>query len=218
MKRLAHAAVLTLLATLTLSGCIRYNVDMTLSENNTASGNIVIAVQKGVGEQMGVANDHEALAQLFGEPPFGAEFTPKEYADGDWVGQSYTFDDVPITELADLVALQGLLVDGAAVFADPARRTAAGRSWRVADLTPSWEFVTGLLRGRTGCIKAAPGLPTVAIPDGVATTWVSHRGDLVEASLWSGPWSAGSRTAVLLPSGQVLLFGGLWAAYAFWWH
>jgi SAM-dependent methyltransferase len=99
---------------------------------------------------------------------------------------------------------EDLLVDGAAVFADPARRTSAGRSWRVADLTPPWEFVTGLLRGRLGCIKAAPGLPTNAIPDGVATTWVSHRGDLVEASLWSSPWPAGSRTAVLLPSGQEL--------------
>lgn len=103
---------------------------------------------------------------------------------------------------------EDLLGDGAAVFADPARRTPAGRSWRMADLTPSWEFVTGLLRGRTGCIKAAPGLPTSAIPDGVATTWVSHRGDLVEASLWSGPWPAGSRTAVLLPSGQELGVGG----------
>lgn len=98
----------------------------------------------------------------------------------------------------------GLLADGAAVFADPARRTASGRTWRVADVTPSWEFVTGLLPGRVGCIKAAPGIPSNVIPDGVATTWVSHRGDLVEASLWSGPWRAGSRTAVLLPSGKEL--------------
>ena len=98
----------------------------------------------------------------------------------------------------------GLLADGAAVFADPARRTSSGRTWRVADLTPSWEFVTGLLVGRVGCIKAAPGLPSTALPDSVATTWVSHRGDLVEASLWSGPWAAGSRTAVLLPSGEEL--------------
>ena len=105
----------------------------------------------------------------------------------------------------DAVELAGdLLAGGAAVFADPARRTATGRTWRVADLTPPWAFVTGLLAGRTGCIKAAPGLPSGAIPDGVATTWVSHRGDLVEASLWSGPWPAGSRTAVLLPSGQEL--------------
>ena len=97
-----------------------------------------------------------------------------------------------------------LLAGGAAVFADPARRTTSGRTWRVADLTPSWDFVTGLLPGRIGCIKAAPGLPSNVIPDGVATTWVSHRGDLVEASLWSGPWPVGSRTAVLLPSGQEL--------------
>lgn len=105
----------------------------------------------------------------------------------------------------DAVELAGdLLAGGAAVFADPARRTASGRTWRVADLTPSWGFVTGVLPGRLGCIKAAPGLPSNAIPDRVATTWVSHRGDLVEASLWSGPWQAGSRTAVLLPSGQEL--------------
>lgn len=105
----------------------------------------------------------------------------------------------------DAVEVAGdLLADGAAVFADPARRTASGRTWRVADLTPSWDFVTGLLQGRLGCIKAAPGLPSNVIPDGIATTWVSHRGDLVEASLWSGPWAPGSRTAVLLPSGQEL--------------
>ncbi len=105
----------------------------------------------------------------------------------------------------DAVALAGdLLAGGAAVFADPARRTASGRTWRVADLTPPWDFATGLLDGRLGCIKAAPGLPSTVIPDGVATTWVSHRGDLVEASLWSGPWAAGSRTAVLLPSGEQL--------------
>nr|WP_300149594.1 class I SAM-dependent methyltransferase [Propionicimonas sp.] len=102
-------------------------------------------------------------------------------------------------ELAD-----DLLASGAAVFVDPARRTAAGRTWRVSDFSPPWEYATGLLAGRVGCVKAAPGLPSVVIPDAVATTWVSHRGDLVEASLWSGPWAAGSRTAVLLPSGAEL--------------
>lgn len=99
---------------------------------------------------------------------------------------------------------------GAAVFVDPARRTGAGRTWRVSDFSPPWEFVTRLLERRApgsstvGCVKAAPGLPSAFIPEGVATTWVSHRGDLVEASLWSGPWTAGARTAVLLPSGDEL--------------
>jgi hypothetical protein len=97
-----------------------------------------------------------------------------------------------------------LLGNGVAVFADPARRTGAGRTWRVADFSPPWEFVTQLLDGRVGCIKAAPGLPSSFLPDTVAITWVSHRGDLVETSLWSGPWPPGSRTAVLLPSGVTL--------------
>jgi SAM-dependent methyltransferase len=101
----------------------------------------------------------------------------------------------------------GLLAGGAAAFIDPARRTAAGRTWRVADFSPPWEFATGLLEGRVGAVKAAPGLPSVFIPGGVAGTWVSHRGDLVEASLWSGPWRPGSRTAVLLPAGAELEAG-----------
>jgi SAM-dependent methyltransferase len=105
-------------------------------------------------------------------------------------------------DAAELAA--GLLVDGAAVFADPARRTGAGRTWRVADFSPPWGFVTQLLDGRVGCIKAAPGIPSSFLPDTVATTWVSDHGDLVETSLWSGPWRPGSRTAVLLPSGVTL--------------
>ncbi len=89
---------------------------------------------------------------------------------------------------------------GAAVFIDPARRTAAGRTWRVADFSPSWDFAVGLLEGRFGCIKGAPGLPSALIPEGRGATWVSHRGDLVEVSIWS----SGSRQAVLLPAGHVL--------------
>ena len=112
MKRLARAVALALVTVVGLSGCIRYNVDMTLSPDNTASGTIVIAVQKGVGQQMGLASDQDALTQLFGESPFGPNFTPKEYKDGDWVGKSYTFSGVAITDLADLAALFTVVRDG----------------------------------------------------------------------------------------------------------
>ncbi|PFG17497.1 hypothetical protein ATK74_2070 [Propionicimonas paludicola] len=107
-------------------------------------------------------------------------------------------------DCADAVEVaEALLADADAVFLDPARRTSAGRTWRISDLSPSWEFATGLLAGRLGCIKAAPGLPSTAIPDGAGATWVSHCGDLVETSVWS--W--GSRVAVLLPDGLELASG-----------
>jgi hypothetical protein len=112
MKRLARAVALALVTAVALSGCIRYDVDMTLSSDNTASGTIVIAVQKGVGEQMGLTSDQDALTQLFGESPFGPNFTPKEYKDGDWVGKSFTFSGVAIDNLADLASIFTVTRDG----------------------------------------------------------------------------------------------------------
>lgn len=104
----------------------------------------------------------------------------------------------------DAVVLAADLLGAAdAVFLDPARRTARGRSWRVADVTPPWDWATGLLPGRLGCLKAGPGVEHADLPAQVATVWVQDHGDLVEAGLWSGQpdWEPGSRTVVLLPSG-----------------
>lgn len=87
----------------------------------------------------------------------------------------------------------------AGVFADPARRTASGRSWRVADLSPPWSFVTGLLDGtRAACVKLGPGVPLSLLPDDVAAEWVSDGGTVVECALWAGPGvTPGRRTAVV---------------------
>ena len=104
----------------------------------------------------------------------------------------------------DAVRLAGeLLRPGDAVFLDPARRTARGRTWRVADVTPPWEWATGMLAGWTGCLKAGPGIPHADLPEDLAIAWVSDHGDLVEAGLWSGQsdWAPGSRMVVLLPEG-----------------
>ena len=104
----------------------------------------------------------------------------------------------------DAVALAPELVQpGDAVFLDPARRTARGRTWRVADVTPPWEWATGMLAGRNGCLKAGPGISHADLPEDLATAWVSDRGDLVEAGLWSGQpgWLPGSRVVVQLPEG-----------------
>ncbi len=100
--------------------------------------------------------------------------------------------------------LMSRLDDRWVIFLDPSRRTARGRSWNVADFSPSWDFVLAVLAGRhPACIKLGPGLPKQLIPSGVESCWVSHRGDVVEAGLWRWPGQVtdghATSAAVLLP-------------------
>ncbi len=87
---------------------------------------------------------------------------------------------------------------GAGVFLDPARRGHRGRTWQMADFSPPWSLVVQHLSSpHFTCVKMGPGLPRELIPDDVRATWVSHRGDVVEASLWNDPGPA--RAAVVFP-------------------
>lgn len=91
-----------------------------------------------------------------------------------------------------------------AVWLDPARRDLAAnqRSRKMlsaSDFSPPLDFAVEQLRARPGGIKLAPGLPLELVPDDLEATWVSHRGDLVELSLWSvDPERMGQRFAVQL--------------------
>ncbi len=85
-------------------------------------------------------------------------------------------------------------------FADPARRSARGRSFDVDDWTPPWPFVEGLLR-RDACVKVAPGVPHALVPDGVEAEWVSDGGEVKEAALWSGRLATVRRRATVIGDG-----------------
>lgn len=96
------------------------------------------------------------------------------------------------------------------VFIDPARRTDAGRTWRVEQFTPPWQFVLDLLAGpHSTVVKLGPGVPRELLPDGIACDFVSHRGDVVEASLWQVPGAEPVQRAVLLPEGATLTSSGV---------
>jgi len=109
-----------------------------------------------------------------------------------------------IASAVEDVDLTDWLADpGTAIFLDPARRTGRGRSWHVGDLSPSWEFVTRVLDRARGpvVVKLGPGFPRQLLPEYADVTWVSHGGDLVETTLWSGPVTEGRREAVVLEPG-----------------
>ncbi|MCL2482778.1 MAG: SAM-dependent methyltransferase [Propionibacteriaceae bacterium] len=102
--------------------------------------------------------------------------------------------------IEDLDLTDWLADPSTAIFLDPSRRTVRGRSWDVADLSPSWEFVFSVITRSQGVVvvKLAPGFPRRLLPEDADVTWVSHRGDMVETTVWSSPASCGTRQAVVL--------------------
>ena len=105
----------------------------------------------------------------------------------------------------------GLAVDLAAegvdgVYADPARRTAAGRrSWEPSDWTPPLDALLAL-RDQVPAVglKLGPGLPHRLVPAEAAAQWVSVDGDVVEVGLWFGPLApeGPGRSALVLRGGH----------------
>lgn len=94
-----------------------------------------------------------------------------------------------------------------AVFVDPSRRSARGRVFDPEGYSPPLSWAVGAA-GRTRCaaLKAAPGIPHEAVPEGAAAEWVSDHGEVKEAVLWFGAGAAnGARIrATLLPGGHTL--------------
>ncbi|MER6943563.1 methyltransferase domain-containing protein [Nonomuraea sp. NPDC000554] len=103
------------------------------------------------------------------------------------------------------------------LFADPARRvvsgSARGRTFDPMAYSPPWPVVLDLLsRAARACLKVAPGIPYEFIPDGTEAEWVSYRGEVKEASLWTGEAATGLvRRATLLPGGHTLTATGVTA-------
>ncbi len=86
-----------------------------------------------------------------------------------------------------------------AVFVDPARRTARGRTFDVDAYSPPWSFVEEVLAGPVpAVVKVAPGVPHDRIPAGVEAEWVSVDGEVKEAALWSGHLARVARRATVI--------------------
>lgn len=85
-------------------------------------------------------------------------------------------------------------------YADPARRSARGRSFSPDDWNPPWALIEQLFT-RDSCVKVAPGIPHERIPEAVEGEWVSDQGEVKEAALWSGRLSTTRRRATVIGHG-----------------
>lgn len=102
MKKLLRGIALSVLAVVALSGCLKIEGSFTLHEDDTIDGTFIIAVQKGIGDSMGMS-DEDLLSQMTdgmsAEDLDGAMVTP--YEDEDWVGQQVAFEGQPIAEISE---------------------------------------------------------------------------------------------------------------------
>jgi len=143
----------------------------------------------------GIGGDLIAVAEA-GITCVGIDLDPIRVAVAEANLASFGFAGV--VSVADATTIDTSPFDVA--FADPARRTGAGRTFRVDDWTPPWSFVETLLR-RDSCVKVAPGIPHSLVPDGVEAEWVSDHGDVKEAALWSGGLASTQRRATVIGEG-----------------
>ena len=86
------------------------------------------------------------------------------------------------------------------VVADPARRSGRGRTFDPDAYVPPWSWVESLLT-RHAVVKVAPGIPHDRLPAGVEAEWVSFRGEVKEAALWSPHLATTSRRATVIQRG-----------------
>jgi hypothetical protein len=107
-----------------------------------------------------------------------------------------------VTEVMDGTQVAAAGFD--AVFVDPARRTARGRTFDPQAYSPplSWAL-TAARAAPYAAVKVAPGIPHEAVPADAEAEWVSDRGEVKEAALWFGT-VPGTARATLLPSGAAL--------------
>lgn len=89
-----------------------------------------------------------------------------------------------------------------AVFADPARRSGAGRNFNPAAYSPPLDqLLVHMAEARFAAVKLGPGISHEWIPEGAEAEWVSVDRDVVEACLWLGEAAEAKRRASLYKAG-----------------
>ncbi|MDO5495101.1 MAG: class I SAM-dependent methyltransferase, partial [bacterium] len=120
-----------------------------------------------------------------------------------------TFPDATVVHGDALEVASSVVGPDDGAYADPARRTGAGRTFDPAAYSPPLDAVLAI-RERTPAlgVKVAPGIGYEHLPADAHAQWVSVGGDVVEAGLWFGPLSPGGpgRSALVIgPHGHAEL-------------
>lgn len=94
MRKALAALVLALTVAMSLTGCLKVDAALTVSDRDTVNGKMVVAILKDVASQIPA----KSKVKTDGLYVAGNGITLSGYDDGAFVGTTYTFENVPIKD------------------------------------------------------------------------------------------------------------------------
>jgi hypothetical protein len=204
LRTIGRVAALAALAML-MSACLKLDIDLTLSSDDTVSGSVIFAMDKGLLDLAGQSFD-DLLAESAPIPEDLEGVTVEDYEDDEFVGQQFNFEAVPITEFADAGEGQLSIVREGDVF----------RVSGVLDLSAGLTGATGLsgfdpsqfLQGAELRVRVTfPGEVTEANGeiDGNSVTWTPVVGERTDLNATGSAVEGGGSSNLML----WLIIGGV---------
>ncbi len=196
MRTAGRIGILGLLAVL-MSACLKLDMNLQVSADNTVSGTIVFAIQKQILELAGGSVD-----DLLGEAPLPSDapgVTVTDYEDDTFAGKQFSFDSVPIEQFSGDTE-------------DELKITREGDVFHVSgtlDLSSALSGATGVsgfdpstfLQGAELKIQIAfPGEVTDSNGqvDGNTVTWVPEIGERLDIRATASAVEGGSSSSMIL--------------------
>jgi hypothetical protein len=101
VKRSAAVCALAVMAAVALTGCVKFDMDVTVNRDDTVSGTLVVAFDKAVLDRLGASSDP------LGEGAVQGVTSQKPYDDGTFQGTEYVYENTPLSEFNDTDADDG---------------------------------------------------------------------------------------------------------------
>lgn len=211
MKKTLALALTATLAVI-LSGCMRMHVNLTLEEDNKASGNMIFAISDEVAKQFDMAPEelfNSMLEQQGGESamaPEGATATP--YAQDGFTGTQWTFESKSLEDAATGQDLK--------IIRDGDDYVVSGEL-DMSDTGTDDELTAGMADSMDIEVSITfPGEVTEhnGDLDGKTVTWSPDAGEKLSIEARGGATAGGSSsvlTIVLIVLGVLIVAGILWA-------
>jgi len=189
-RRALALAATAAAAMLTLSGCITLDMGLSVQEDDTVDGTIVLAVDKKALELLGQdpeqAFEGSAPGDLFGGDLGGGEVQTEVYDQDGKYGQKYTFADVPLATFSGSTEADGdtlsirregefFVLDGTLDLSDAAA-AAGGETGAPDELT---QQILDSLDFRVAVTFPGEVVETNGELDGTTVTWTPEPGELV---------------------------------------